>query len=162
VGLSAPSTVIVSIGAVTFTDEIEDRLYQSVSLPSATQAGLSVEGRTLAWWLGQDDTAQQQLTGGEPLGRALADFNDFVRGAERVWANSPSFDLRILEAAMDAVGITPAWEYYEERDFRTLKNLPGTPDVERHNEHDALADAEYQAEVAARTLERYSEVVADA
>lgn len=155
-----PGAVIVSIGAVTFDGDKHETFYQSVSVQSATNAGLTVDGDTLEWWLGQDGDATEQLTGGQPLGRALADFNAFVRGADELWANSPSFDLRIIEAAMDAVGIEPEWEFYQERDFRTLKNLPGRPDLPRgDDEHHAMADAYHQAEVAEHMLSTYGELI---
>jgi len=47
------------------------------------------------------------------------------------------------------------WEYYDERDYRTLSSLPIAPEVEQDGvEHDALADAKHQAHVAAATLKR--------
>lgn len=155
-----PGAVIVSIAAVKFGNgRKHETFYRSVSPQSATNAGLHVEGGTLEWWLEQDADPRKQLTGGDALGRALADFNDFVSNAEELWANSPSFDLAILAAAMDAVEIEPTWEFYQERDYRTLKNLPGKPDLENTDEHHALSDAVHQAEVAETMLERYEEQV---
>ncbi|MFQ3447413.1 3'-5' exoribonuclease domain-containing protein, partial [Escherichia coli] len=54
------------------------------------------------------------------------------------------------------VDMDPNWEFYQERDYRTLKNLPGRPDIEQENEHHALADAEYQATVAEQMLDRFA------
>jgi len=154
-----PGAAIVSLGAVTFGDGSREGFYRSVNLPSATGAGLSVDGDTLEWWLEQSDTAQQQLTGGKDLETALADFNEFVHDADELWANSPSFDLAIIKFAMELLDIEPAWDFYQERDFRTLKNLPGRPKIERSDEHHAMADADYQADVAAEMLNRYVRVV---
>lgn len=155
-----PGAAIVSIGAVTFDTEDRETLYCPVSLKSATDAGLTVEGGTLEWWLEQDGNARDELAGGLPLRKALADFNDFVADAEELWANSPSFDLAIIAAAMDAVGVTPSWEFYQERDFRTLKNLPGRPKIERDDaQHHAEADAVHQAKVAELMLENYYEQI---
>ena len=50
------------------------------------------------------------------------------------------------------------WAFYEERDFRTLKNLPDAVEVEHEGtEHDALDDAIYQARYALENLRRWSE-----
>lgn len=78
--------------------------------------------------------------------------------ADEIWANSPSFDCDILAAAYDAVGRTAPWDYWEERCFRTLKNLPGAVDVEHGgDEHNALDDAVHQAERTLRILGRWND-----
>jgi hypothetical protein len=75
-----------------------------------------------------------------------------------VWANSPSFDCRILEAAYSAIGREKPWAYYEERDYRTLTNLGVGHDHEQEGiEHDAVDDAVHQATVAATVLSRIDE-----
>jgi hypothetical protein len=59
----------------------------------------------------------------------------------------------MLEHAFETVGIDAPWEFYEERDFRTVKELPFAANVARDGvEHDALDDAVYQARVVAQTL----------
>ena len=151
-----PGAVIVSLGAVRFGNGRDRETYfESIDPKSATNAGLEIDAKTLEWWLERNERQQAQLRGGYPLEHVLTDFNEFVAGAEELWANSPSFDLAIIKAAMDAVEITPSWEFYQERDFRTLKNLPGRPQIEQENKHHALADAEYQATVAEEMLERF-------
>jgi len=95
------------------------------------------------------------LSGGVDLEDALAAFSEFYGDADEVWANSPSFDCAMLAAGYDAVGSEEPWEFWEERDVRTVKNLPGAPDVEMEdgeNEHDALDDARQQARLVGKTL----------
>jgi DNA polymerase III epsilon subunit-like protein len=151
-----PGCAILSIGAVRFTaDGLGDEFCESVSLSSCQKAGLTIDAETLDWWLDQDDDAQEVLTGGYQIENTLSNFRSWYGDADEVWANSPSFDCVIYEAACDALGADVPWEFYEQRDFRTLKNLPGAAVVEHDGtEHDALDDARAQAKVAYKTLNR--------
>jgi len=147
-------SVIISIGAVKFDeDTIGETFEESISLQSCQEAGLEIDADTLDWWLDQDKEAQQQLQGGNDLTRVLSQFNTWLHGVDELWANSPSFDCEMLEHAMDQVGISPHWEYYEERDYRTVMNLPCAVESEFEGvEHDALDDALKQAHDIQQTL----------
>lgn len=146
--------VILSVGAVRFSEDgIEQSYYESVNRESCEHAGLETDDETLEWWQDQPEEAREVLTGGEDLEVVLDNLRAFYMGADEVWANSPAFDVKILEAAYDAVGLEPPWNFWETRDVRTIKALPGA--VEPENEgvaHDALDDAKHQARVAAGTL----------
>lgn len=158
-----PGAAIVSIAAATFGNGEHETFYRSINIQSATDAGLNISGDTLEWWLEKDPEIQQsELMGGGNVRKALADFNGFVATAEELWANSPSFDLAILKEAMQTVGIEPDWGFYQERDYRTLKNLPGRPYVERDGDkHHALGDAIHQAKVAEKMLETYEKNITE-
>ena len=149
-----PGAAICSLGAVRFdAGGLGKTYYGEIDLPSCEAAGLTIDAGTLEWWLGQDDEAAAVLAGGESLETILATFGEWYADADEVWANSPTFDCELLEAAYEAVSMEPPWNYWEWRDYRTLKKLPGAADLEHEGvEHDALDDAEYQAQVAARTL----------
>lgn len=150
-----PGAAILSVGAVRFDlrDVHGDPFHRSISLESCQNAGLSIEAETLEWWLDQDDAAKEVLTGGESLHGVLTSFRSWYGDADEVWANSPAFDCSILEAAGEAVGVEMPWAFYEERDFRTLKELPVDVDVDQDGtDHDALDDAIYQARVASSVL----------
>jgi DNA polymerase III epsilon subunit-like protein len=151
-----PGAAIVSIGAAEFgVDGLGERESWSVDLQSCEDAGLSIDGGTLEWWLDQDETAREQLTGGEPLLDSLVNFSAWIHSADEVWANSPAFDCDHLEHAADAVGVELPWHYYERRDYRTLRELEIAPDIEQDGtEHDALDDAVHQARVASATLRK--------
>lgn len=151
-----PGAAILSIGAVEFDPVgLGDEFYREVSLASCQEAGLEVDAGTLEWWLDQDDAVTHILSGGEPLVDVLADFAAwFPEGAE-IWANSPSFDCEMLERAYGAVGAEEPWEYYQERDVRTVAELPGAPDVDQDgDEHHALDDAKHQARLVSDVLDR--------
>lgn len=147
---------ILSIGAVKFdTDEIGDTFEASISRESCKAAGLTVDEDTLEWWQDQSDAAREVLDGGDDLGDVLQDFSLWAGGADEVWANSPSFDCEMLIGAGKAVGVPMPWEFYEERDVRTVKSLPVAPELEHDGvEHDALDDAIHQARIVQTTLRR--------
>lgn len=155
-----PGTAIVAIGAVSFdmgrgvTDEFE----ASVSLTDCQRQGLSIDAETLEWWLDQSDVARSQLQGGDELNSALRDFEMFVRehNIENVWANSPAFDCAILRRAYEIVGREVPWAYWEERDYRTIREVLGTWPTEGQDgtAHNALDDARYQAKCLLEGIRR--------
>lgn len=158
-GLS-PGCVVLSIGAVRFdpTDGVTDEgFYTEIDRSTAEDAGLTVDDDTEEWWRGQDGFDVAGLLGddGKPIRRALEDFGRYYAGSDEIWANSPSFDCSILEAAYEAVGLDAPWQFYEERDVRTIRALPGAANLSQEGtEHHALADARYQAREVAETLRR--------
>jgi hypothetical protein len=151
-----PGCVIVSVGAVRWSvsSGVSEEFFVSFDIESCEEHGLSIDGTTLKWWRKQSDRAREQLDGGESLADALQQLGTFVADADEVWANSPAFDCAILGDAYDRVGLDCPWEYYEERDYRTLREtLPTWPDREQEStEHDGLDDARYQAECLAEAL----------
>jgi len=151
-----PGAAILSIGAVEFAvDRKRDTFYRTISRESCEDSGLTVDEETLEWWGEQDESAQRTLHNGGDLAESMEAFAEWIEGADEVWANSPSFDCELLKAAGDAVDVQMPWEFYQERDFRTLKKLPVAADVEHDGvEHNALDDALHQAKVAQQTLER--------
>ncbi|WP_185977168.1 3'-5' exonuclease [Haloglomus irregulare] len=147
---------ILSIGAVRFGPGLLGDQYEGhISLSSCQEAGLEIDAGTLEWWLDQDEAAQAQLTKGIDIRQVLRSFSEWYGDADEVWANSPSFDCELLEAAFNAVDMEAPWDFHEERDFRTVKSLPVAPEVEQDGvEHDALDDAMHQAYIAAAALRR--------
>jgi hypothetical protein len=114
----------------------------------------------LSWWLDQSASVREQLRGGEELPQVLHEFAAFYREAEpdEIWANAPSFDCEILSDAYARVDIEQPWDYWDERCYRTVKNLPDAADIDRQGDHhDALDDAAHQARVASATLARWGD-----
>jgi hypothetical protein len=149
---------IVEIGAVRFSaDGVGDEtFYRSINPTSCQRAGLTIDADTLEWWLSeQPQLAANVLPGGDALGDVLVAFVAWWRriNADEIWANSPAFDCESLEFAGAQVGVTMPWEFYQERDLRTLDSLPHDVDREQEGtEHSALDDALYQARVASSIL----------
>ena len=160
-----PGAALLSIGAVEFrpttafdaADGILDTFHASVSATSCQEAGLHIDAETLEWWAGKAN-ASEQLLGGSELDQVLRDLQLFIdtEGDLEVWAKSPSFDCVLLDAAYRAIHHDGGpWEYWQERDVRTIASLPMAPAPEDiGQDHDALDDAKQQAVLVAQTLAR--------
>jgi len=150
---TAPGSAILSVGAVEFSDtETGTEFYCVVDLPSCTEVGLNIDPRTVQWWMDQSDMARAVFREkGEPLAKVLGLLAGFFNWeGKHVWANGASFDLPILSAAYDAAKIPTPWAYYNERCYRTLKNLVprvayNARKIEPATAHHALDDARAQA-----------------
>ena len=144
-----PGSVIVAIGAVKFGNgEILDSFYERVDAESCVNLGLRMDVSTVLWWMKQNDDARKEITqpGGklsEVLMRFAAWVNDL--GAE-VWGNGASFDNVLLSDAYDRAQLPRPWKYYNDRCYRTVKNLrPEVPMIRGGTHHNALDDAKSQA-----------------
>jgi hypothetical protein len=162
---TSPGCCLVAVGCVEWSvdDGVTDTWERSVDIESAQAAGLEIDASTLSWWLDQSAAAREQLDGGDDIERVLRDLRGQVADAGEVWANSPRFDCAILRAAYDAVGLSPPWQFWEERDFRTcrgnLRDAGLWPDIDQDGTaHNAVADAEHQAECLSVALRRLREV----
>lgn len=151
---TTPGCVVLSIGAVEFDEHgIYGKFHAHIDIESSCEAGLKLDPRTVMWWLGQDTDAQNALLQAEkfPLVDALSAFTDSFEWKDlQVWANGASFDFPILTAAYKAAGLQPPWMYYNECDYRTVKNLVSKEvfqnlRVRPEVAHDALCDAVAQA-----------------
>lgn len=165
-----PFCPILAIGACAFRmsvvpgapdlpeDVITDVFYQAITLESCLTAGLRIDADTLMWWMGSDpehspNEAARKATFMDPravaLPIALDAFTDWLQSRPlKLWGNSARFDMGILEAAYTACGKDAPWKFYDERCYRTIKNLPEAKQVElvRYGTyHNALDDAITQA-----------------
>ena len=117
----------------------------------------TIDASTVAWWSSQSDEAREAVFGGKlSEDQAKLEFRDFVRKweAEEVWANSPSFDLTILNSWWYR-GTRPCeWplHFRNERDCRTYFALGREMGIEFAQAweagsvaHNALDDACNQA-----------------
>jgi len=151
---------VIAIGAVKFhprgepgtfdtsDPNLSPYFYMNVNLQSAIDAGLTVDGATVMWWLKQSEAARERLTqDATSLQAALNEFAIWI-GASRppVWGNGAAFDCVVLRNAYLATGVYPPWGFRDERCYRTLRTV--TPEVAWEPPtvaHDALQDAMAQA-----------------
>ena len=149
-----PTAVILSIGAVRFNNGgIQARFYTTIDIQSCLDAGLTVSGKTIQWWMDQSEEARRVFsTMAVPLQEALEQFSQWLEKSEglEVWANGSTFDIAALEHAFKKVGLPVPWPYYSVRDYRTFKSMypKAVVDdlrVEPTTAHNALDDAEAQA-----------------
>ena len=144
--------VITSIAAVPFNMGVLSgqgkAFYEKVDIDSSLSRGMNVSGSTLRWWFDQPHEAQQaMLANAQPLEDVLALLEKYVTdhySAElQVWCNGLSFDFPRLKDAFDLCDRSLPWEYWQERDMRTIVSL--APKVKeayarRGTPHNALDD----------------------
>lgn len=122
-------SVILSIGAVAFdieTGKTAGHFYERIDIDSSLEAGLKLDKDTILWWLKQPKEAQHTIVNhtGVKLEAVLRDFALWVLSNcdadVKVWGNSARFDLGILQTAFSKFKMKLPWQYYHERDVRTL------------------------------------------
>ena len=148
---------IVSIAAVEFnieTGECGRELSLKVSLQSGVSKGMVMDPSTVLWWMRQSDEARAKITDNDGLDlvTALNTLSHFIEDSSRrapinVWANSPRFDLGILQTAYKKIGCKIPWNFRRERDLRTLESF--APQIRAHTlfegtPHDPLDDCKHQ------------------
>ena len=145
-----PRSAVVSIGAVEFSAMgTGGEFYEVVDLKSAMASG-QVDAGTLKWWLKQGAANSVWSVEGEDLRLVLARFSMWLgnicdKKDLQIWANAPSFDCTILRHAFSESGLPVPWNYWNERDHRTLKNLWPVKYNPSGIKHNALDDARNQA-----------------
>jgi hypothetical protein len=151
---TVPGSVILSIGAVAF-DEMEvaaEGFYVPIRRVDCELAGLSTSSETLAWWEKQTPEARKVLADptGVSLAEALNSFNDYLEqfgDTVSIWGDGANFDNPLLAVAYDKASIRPAYKFWNERCYRTVKNqYPDVKLARTGTHHNALDDARCQAE----------------
>ena len=167
-------SAIISIGAVVFdpTKQGEDAIaheYHVTIDPETAQAkGLRLDASTVLWWMQPNQRAaldDWRNTIHFSLDVALDGFSQFLLESLReitteghadfdpaeqvtIWGNGPQFDCMLLRQAFEMCQRDVPWKHYNEKCFRTMKNLPGakslTPPIDGVK-HNALVDARHQA-----------------
>lgn len=146
------NAAITTIGAVKFdpiSGLIGDTFYRKVSLEDSIKCGLEIDPSTLIWWMGQGDKARKEcVSGRDPLKPTLEAFSNWVNNLDvRLWGNGAAFDNTILGNAYDVCGLTRPWKFWNDRCYRTMKNIHKDVPFERvGTHHNALDDAISQAQ----------------
>ena len=164
---------IVAIGAVVFdpaTGSIGESFYKVVCLESSMNWGAVIDPSAVIWWLKQSSEARSAIVNDDaiPLQDALLQFREFVSdnvagGSKKaqVWGNGASFDNSILRSSYDCIAEDYPWEYWNDRDVRTMVELgqaisfdPKTTIPFEGSRHNALADAIHQARYVSAIWQR--------
>ncbi|HEB5116167.1 TPA: 3'-5' exoribonuclease [Klebsiella pneumoniae] len=167
---------IVAIGAVVFdpaTGSIGENFYKVVCLESSVNWGAVIDPSTVIWWLKQSSEARSAIVNDDaiPLLDALLQFREFVSdnvagGSKKaqVWGNGASFDNSILRSSYDCIAEDYPWEYWNDRDVRTMVELGHAINYEPQKaipfegeRHNALADAIHQARYVSAIWQRLIE-----
>lgn len=170
-------SVILSIGACTFDRVTGTHLFTGPKQPTFHRflrikeqqlAGCTVDASTFLWWLGQSDQARKaMLNGQDEAGVVEGVLNGLDHWfnvvcpevpARKVWANGADFDLALLSELYRKWGRQAPWPYNGARDMRTVLDIAGCKAADliptSTGAHDALVDAQYQANVVALALKR--------
>jgi exodeoxyribonuclease VIII len=152
------NAAIASIGAVKFEvgTGIIDTFYRTVDLKSCKSRGMHIDPETVGWWNRQSaDARKALLVDNVSILTALQDFAGwFGRNSIPVWGNGAGFDNVIMENAYQACGIKRPWAPWEDRCYRTMKNIIQIPADERTGVyHNALDDALHQTKHLLKILE---------
>ena len=143
------NAAIASIGAVKFSleDGVLDTFYRTIDLRTCKAHGLHFDAETIEWWKQQSPEAQKALqVDNVSLTQALDDFTEwFGRSSLPTWGNGAGFDNVIMENAYRAINGKRPWRPWEDRCFRTMKNIINVPiDKREGTYHNALDDAMHQ------------------
>jgi len=178
-GTSAGATVL-SIGMVAFTphaDILGSELYLVVNRDDSRLSGLREDPDTVQWWSRQSPEAQEVLRAAEKSAVTVNDACIAVNGylathaqsqrievkELKIWGNGSDFDQPILAGMFDASSwrVRPVWRFYNNRCYRTLKNLVPGASLERVGTyHNALDDAKSQALHAMKLLRSVNHALA--
>lgn len=169
-----PGSSILSIGAVLFDPtgrrrldlEPDNHFHVVLSSFDMGNYGFGSDPETVRWWKSQPIWPQlfkETVQSGVPLIRALKMLAEFIdrKAPDKVWANSPTFDIALLRDAHTAVRQDFAVTYRQEMDFRTITDLVHPRREDRPStmadgflEHHALGDAIGQSRSLVATLNR--------
>lgn len=161
-----PGSIVTEVGIV--NDYNADELHQFFNPDIQRELGLKIDEETVQWHRKNNPNFESmvgkchaQVSGIAPFVDQLRKVTDYFAQFDpdeydcRVWMNSPSFDAVLLKVLYDGVSLLMPWNFRDERDLRTLRDLaethnkhkdgvlPAKPD----NAHDALVDAKYQLEI---------------
>lgn len=149
-----PGCVILSIGAVSFKTAAPTAFYERISRIKSLDEGFVEDENTVEWWNKQDSEVRKEAYGGihtpeevlSKFSKYLTDLGDEVR----IWGNGANFDNVILAAAYKKLNLPVPWKFWNDRCYRTLKNLyPELPIPPFFgSKHNALNDALHQADHA--------------
>lgn len=158
-----PGCIILSIGAVMFDPEAQtlgSEFYTVVNQDSCRlNHDMHIDPETADWWRKQSNEAQKvlreaKLPDAPSLILACGGFAGWLNAARasdqvRVWGNGSDFDNPILAEAFRRTQISLPWQFWNNRCYRTLKNLyPQVAAVRSGTHHNALDDAKTQAQHA--------------
>ena len=149
--------VLLSIACVIFLEngKIIDRVHYHIDIEDSNIHKLKFSGSTIMWGLSQSQGAREAILKGQERSLSLVNALGLLDRTlvsykpETVWSYGAASDLVWLKSAYKAIGTYEPWTYKQERCLRTIGAIydpEGELRPEPTVKHDALADAESQAE----------------
>jgi len=169
---------ILSIGAVFFdidTGKLGDTFHTGIKIRTAKNYG-HIDPETIDWWFSANHDALGSIRAAirdAPLlmnalfdfSKFLTDSSDYIASEIKTWANSPSFDIVILNNAYKRIGLNTPFKYHNECDLRTLIHIAELNGYDKDCikrqgiKHNALHDAIYQSKLA---ISAYKYIIGEA
>ncbi len=156
------NSAILTIGACRFdieTGEIGQTFQIGIEPENNLDYG-EIDPQTVLWWMVQTVSAKAEILNtlrdnAEPIDVALDMMSEVLKISNDsiMWSNGATFDLVILRSAYKRTKSICPWEYWQERDVRTIVDLgrrlhdfdPKKQMPFVGTEHNALDDAVHQA-----------------
>lgn len=130
-GTDLTTAPVIQIAAIRFDIETGmevESLIENINLSESLYNGGIIESSTLKWWLNIDSEYLISILNSE---NQISEFDmlikltSFIKNDDYVWANSPRFDLGILQSLYKRYNLSIPWNYQNEMDVRTLNNSIG-------------------------------------
>lgn len=153
---------VMSLGAVLFNNTgMYDRFYIRFDVEGQIDSNIRrTDGSTIKWWMSQEGAAQkvfseQAVDTKVALQQFITFYKELLLKYDlqekdlKVWGNGPTFDMTIMESLFEDYGLKAPWYFRGIRDLRTFKEFvyDGSQTERVGTHHNALDDAEYQAQV---------------
>ncbi len=151
-----PGCRVLTIGAFGFAkDGTQVEFYKHFDPVKLHAEGFQDSVATMDWWTKRDEKAFAEAFGGtDDPASGIADFKHFCfqnfdmgkNSGFQVWCNGLDFDFPILKAFFAHYGFHFPWKFWDQYDYRTVKNIFTDIKNYEHNEgaHNALEDAKAQ------------------
>lgn len=149
--------IVLSVGAVLFTKEgIVDKFYVNLSMKEQLEKGRTISESTFYWWMQQSQEASAAVAA-DVFGvhAGLGQLMHWLKHTcqvdmkyLKVWGNGAVFDNVIMRDLLNSYGYSNdhLWKFWNDRCFRTYVAENRIEKVKPTVAHDALADAEAQAQ----------------
>ena len=157
-----PGCIVLEVGLILFDPEqemIKGSAQINICPLDSARVGLRDEVDTVEWWRQQGRVIDMlDYVRSSSVADACVEVSELSEAwaVTHFWANSPSFDMAILDHLFDLVGEETPWNHRNQYDMRTLCNLTGVNyrdyfESKEHHHH-AVEDARAQAFATMRAL----------
>lgn len=160
-----PNAFVTQISAIAFDKEFNIIDTFSINIDVwQRQLGAHIDTKTVEFWQEQPRSVKKNVFGGVASAEfALAGFNAWLDTLDinKIWANSPSFDLVILNDMFNRIrpGDNNLPKFYKWLDVRTIKHIGTINNIDFSdlvNKHDSLDDCRNQIEILKRVYTKLS------
>jgi len=145
---TSPNAPVLSVGAVIFdANGLGEEFYSECSLKSAFNRGSKPDPDTIAFWMNQEDAPRKKLANAKGKNVDMLNaFCEFFPEDATFWGNGAAFDNVLLREALRREGLHAPWKFWNDRCYRTVKNMFNDVKIKRvGTHHNALDDAKSQA-----------------